>query len=221
MSESNPQNYNSFIVLPTREALPDETLERQGSLAHRESRDYFNYVLVPAIARTGIYTPQKESLIVTEVGCGDAYAFNAITSFFSGTQLNQMGDRVHYTGIDSDPNHIRIAAPRIRKLYQPIAHNTSLLVADATQMNTNPQVPQNADVIIARHPQVLSQRGAMQYLRAGYDNMANDGIMIVTAYDQTEIDAVNTYFGSQVQLTGATGAPNSGHADHFVSAIKK
>ncbi|GEM_PF-7077427 len=219
MPESNSQNYNTFITLPTREALPHETLEKQGSYAHQESLEYFNYVLVRAVAQSQVYNPQKETLTVTELGCGEAYTFNAITSFFSGVQLNQVGSSVRYTGIDTDANSIRIAIPRIRKLYQPIVHNTALLVADATQMNANPQVPKNADVIIARHPQVL--RGSIDYLRAGYDNMATDGIMVVTTYDQTEIDVVNGYFGSQVHLTGATGAPNSGYADHFVSVIKK
>ena len=160
--------------------------------------------------------------MVSEFGCEYANALNAITSYFSGVSLGQFGDKVDYYGIDNDAQSIAFATRRASRAYAPILQNIHFLLEDVTKLSSNPQAPQQSDVVIVRHP--YSRQGSFggePILRAGFDNLSAGGIMVVTTYDQSEIDAVNNLFGAQVGFTSQTNAPASVYVDRHISVVMK
>lgn len=174
---------------PERSDTPDRpysptiiSLDAASSETDQYRRAYWN-MLVEYIPRSGWRPPQDGKLTVLDLGCGDAYYAVAAKAYFGRGEnyLRDQSKKVRYFGVDISPEEIASSKKRYgrRSDYQFIA-------GDARDLARFPQIPNQVDLEIFRHPVVSEPQTWRAIFLAGRKKLKSGGIMIFTTYLEGE-----------------------------------
>lgn len=167
-----------------------------------ETKDIFWNMLVDKIHQTGFELPQGRPVEVLDLACGTCEEGKTLNSFFGGRIYPEFSPDVNLTGIDVDAESIenaeynnRVYDKQKKENYLPA--NMKFIVADATRLEQYPEIPQQADVVIIRHQQLVgdpdrSQEESQEIWRKifsqAFERVRPEGIVIITSHDEYQND---------------------------------
>lgn len=168
----------------------------------RKTVEIFWNMLVDKVRQTGLELTQDRSIEVLDLACGNCIEGRALNSFFGGRIYPEFSPDVNLTGIDVDAKRIenakyecRVWDEQKRKNYLP--ENMHFIVGDATRLDDYPDIPQQADVVVIRHqqlvgspdyPQEESQGIWWKIFSQAFEWVSPEGIVIITSHDDYQND---------------------------------
>jgi SAM-dependent methyltransferase len=171
------------------------TKEREIRLIKDKIRDqrFWNFC-VTTVGESGYEPPQGRKTKVLDLACGIFEEAGTITSYFGGS----IGPNIHNNNVDiiAVESDERMIDPAKENIPHDIKNNYKVLLADATKLEDNSDVPDLFDVILIRHQQMFKSINPkerkqteltwQEIMRQGINKLADNGIFIITSYTEDE-----------------------------------
>lgn len=175
--------------------------------AGRDNLRFWN-MLVEFVPRSDFRPPQDRPTVILDLACGRCDEGIELAKFFGGKNKigeGKIGDEdAELYGIDSDPELIEDAKYNNGKMVitersfnRELTPNYHFEVGDATNLDTFPSLPSQADVVIIKHQQMVggpdygySDETAKEtwgkIFQQALERISPGGIVIITSYSEFE-----------------------------------
>lgn len=153
-----------------------------------DRRGYWN-MLATFLPYTSKYEPPSgRTTNVLDLACGQAHEALVLNAFFGGKEFGSFPADVTITGIDIDKRSIEVAQALYKcdnKDGQPPLYKFS--VGDASSSDIVNEYPDEIDVVVLRHPQIMTQPSMWEaMLQNAYKKLKKNGLVIITTYLDAE-----------------------------------
>ncbi len=149
-----------------------------------ERRLYWNMLAAHLPVTTAYAPPVDRRTEIVNLACGEAHEALTLSMFFGGNNFGNPSDKVGITGVDIDKKSIATA----QRLYQfdnkaGEQPRYRFLVGDAASSEIVAEYPDEVDVIVLRHPQIMTKPEMWEsMLRLVYSRLREGGLVIITTY---------------------------------------
>jgi len=178
----------------------------KGFLYEGKRHERFWNLLVNTVERSGYKPPVNKKTRILDVACGACREGMTVDRFFGGEEMHRKSARTDFIGIDSDPKLIESAIYNHsdydfsnNKIERKPSTHFRFIKGDATKMDQNSEIPDQVDVAVIRHQQLVGEHLEdtartketwKQIFQQSLNKLAKDGIIIVTCYMDIERDEV-------------------------------
>ncbi len=210
----------------------NELMARSRKLGE-ERRLYWNMLATHLPPVTAYVPPVGRRTEIVNLACGEAHEALTLSMFFGGNNFGNPSDNVGITGVDIDRRSIATA----QELYQfdnkagePPRYR--FLSGDAASNEIVAEYPDEVDVIVLRHPQIMTKPEMWgNMLKLAYSRLREGGLVIITTYLDEEqkiaLDQANRLGGKVIvnkanpYATPVSDAVPSARFDKHVIVVEK
>ncbi len=169
-------------------------LMREGAKKVGDLRKRFWNMLIATVEQTGYRPPQGRPTKILDIGCGDCIEGSVLTAYFGGSTFGTNSENAKLTGIDLKGKEIEKAkqnytsADFSKKITTyKLLPNFHFIAGDATHLESYPEIPKEADVVMIRHQEISANNQIWEnIIRAAAKRLSPNGIMILTSFSELE-----------------------------------
>ncbi len=166
----------------------------EGAKIVGETRKRFWNMLATTINKTGYTPPQDRQTTILDLGCGRCDEGLVLSAYFGGNNFGSDSNKVKLVGVDINQEEINKAISSNEKpdfseekTKYALPPNYEFYCADATNLDSYPQVPQQADVVVIRHEQISADQDIWtRIFQTARDRVNPEGIILITSFSDIE-----------------------------------